>query len=245
MLIYAGEEAQFVLNQSEIKTNHWNNQKLSSDCYILNSLSHHTTHLSFLSGESHVSPKFGVVKKQEKQDYIWRDYILKYLIGFWIFLKLHGFHQTIKTHTVSFYTKQVGSSSSCRHRHGACKVKTQVVRNWTLTSFPDSGYTGIILWTWVKPWRTREQKPQASGSWRRGKEADWSGPAVADSLTGTTPAASSTDGQMDEMCRWMVMEIMEERQMLEAKWIAEDNAWQRNIRAGMFLTSFRRSMSLR
>lgn len=79
----------------------------------------------------------------------------------------------------------------------ACKVNSEVVRNRPLTSCPDSGCKGVILWTWIRLWRTREQRLQASGPWRRGTAADWPGPAAADSLTETTPAASSADVQMD------------------------------------------------
>lgn len=55
--------------------------------------------------------------------------------------------KTINTQTILFYHQQVGRSSSCRDQHGACKVNTEVVRNGPLTSRPDSGCTGIILWT--------------------------------------------------------------------------------------------------
>lgn len=68
----------------------------------------------------------------------------------------------------------------------------------------------VILWTWVKHWRTRGQRPQTSGSWRRCKAAHWPGPAAADSATETTPAASSPmwtngwmSGQKAMMWKWM------------------------------------------
>lgn len=171
----------------------------------------------------------------------------KYVIG--------SFHQTEtnKRQTTILFTKQ--AASFLRGRNVACKGRTGGGQKLTFDLQP-MGWTGFIRWTWVKPWRTREQRPQESGSWGGGKVAHWPGPAAADSLTETTPGASSKrmDVWMDGRLWKSMYESREnkafkdgriQQRLLEARRITEANVWQRNIRARKFLTSFRRSMSLR
>lgn len=133
-------------------------------------------------------------------------------------LDLEAFTRHKRQIKVFFFKKQVASSS--RDQNAACKGR------WSEWIFKlGRGSAGVILWTWIKPWRTREQRPQASWSWRRWKEAYWPGPAAADSLIATTPATSSTDGQ--DWWLWISMHICRESKAfkdgrLHVKWKMHD-----------------------